>query len=219
MRVKMYMIEGGLPLELVKKHIAEVLRVKEKIRELCDDLSEDSRVATEKGGSVSRITTDVFDGRLRGVVFKGAIHPDFAKKAVRGANYPKKGSYWAARFGAQAGYESPEKIIAKAFNVPTYVSYTSPDGCEGGKAIGPLFRSCGFLYVSKDGPYAMWTPDVAGEVADLEIAGWEVSPDIKDFKMPMDGLRAIEEEEWDILVLQHKLKEKKNGPDTASVEQ
>lgn len=194
----LFMIEGGKALELVKQHIDDKIRV----------ARERNAIARELG--VEDIFVSNMDGTLLGVMFKGDVHPDFKKPDRKGRSCPKKGTEWAKRFEEQKGFARPASVISEAFGVPWSIEFKSANGeASGYRAIGNPFNECGFLYISKEGPYAMWVPDVPGEVAEREKGGYVIAEPAKSFKLEFDGCRRIEQEEWEILVAQHKLAEKK----------
>lgn len=195
------MIEGGRALEMVSEHISEVLRVQ----------SEVSALAKELG--VEMVTRDRRTGVLAGAKFNGDIHPDFRKpKRGNDISYPKKGTEWAQRLADQVGYRDPAEWISTEFGIPVSIRYEG-NGGAGCCMIGNPLNECGFLYLSKDGPYAMWAPDVLGAVARKEADGYVVDEPARSFRFNIEGCRLIENEEWEILVLQHKLakKEKKGA--------
>lgn len=189
-----FMIESGKGLVLVKEYLAERKRVSMDNDTLVKELG-------VKQYSVSRM-----NGRLLGVHFEGALHPDF-KKPVNGISSPKKGTEWYKRFAAQRGYESASVIIAREFNIPLSISYEGKD-CKGGRCIGEPLAECGFLYLGYSGPYAMWIPDVEAEVKAERDRGCTVDEEAASFKPEFDGCRRIEVEEWNLLVAQYKFDQK-----------
>lgn len=192
-----FMIEGGRALEMVKAHIEERRRVLRASRAIAGELGAPS------------FSEDRMNGTLLGVVFPGAIHPDFKKaKGRHTISYPKKGTAWEKRLAEQQGYKPVVRQISGAFSIPLSLTYTT-EGGSGGSIIGSPFRECGFLYPGPDGPYAMWVPDVPAEVARQEAKGHVVTEPAKSFRLEFDGCRRIESEEWEILMLQHKLRAKK----------
>ena len=191
-----FLIEGGRVLEMVREHIADRLRIQAENRKIAEELRVDEGV------------TDRTTGVLRGVVFKDVIHPDFTKPRKNGASYPKKRTKWFSRFDGQKGYLSLPEWISKEFKIPLRVEYVG-NNCRGNLAIGTIFAECGFLYLSEEGPYAMWVPDVPVAVREYEANGYTVSEPAKSFVLEFDGCRRIEKEEWEILVLQHRLANKK----------
>lgn len=198
------MIESGRPLELVRQQIAETARVRKQSQELAKELGIDN-------ASLCRRT-----GVLLGVVFDGPVHPEFVKPKSRGrsrSSYPKKGSDWAKRFASQQGTPDASLLIADEFKIPLSISYRTESG-SGWSAIGSPLTECGFLWLGEDGPYAMWAPDVPALVADRKIHGQEIEEPAASFSFNIDGCRRIEKEEWEILVLQHELAEKKRQSTT-----
>lgn len=191
-----FMIESGRALELVKQHIAEKTRVREEVFALAKEIG------------VERICTSRVNGVLRGVEFNGEVYPQFTKPK-KGISYPKKGTEWAKRFAAQKGYKDPSTVISEAFEIPLGIHYGKAGAGTGWRMIGNPLNECGFLYLGPDGPYAMWVPNVHAEVAKDEANGYAVAEPAKSFNLEFEGCRRIEDEEWDILVAQHKLDEKK----------
>lgn len=193
-----FMIEGGKALELVKQHIADRKRVKEANWAMCQELG------------VENIVTNRFTGKLEAVVFPGERHPDFKVADRYGACYPKKNTEWAKRLAEAPHYRVPVKVIHEELGVPCSLSYTSHDGGRGGTRIGSMMQECGFLYLSESGPYAMWIPNVPAEVALIEENGKRtVDEPARSFVPVFEGCRRIEKEEWELLVAQYKLEQKR----------
>jgi len=203
-----YLIEGGKALQLVKQHIEEVKRVRNDVRLIAEELG------------IREGQTNNFTGVLISVLFKRGAVPEGWTKPDRkhGASRPKKGTPMAARFAAQVGYKAPSTVISDELGVPLDVSY------ENGKSIGSRglgenpFRPCGWLYCSGSGPFALFTPDVVGEVKRLKAAGWTVTGEAANFTGVIDGCRRIESEEWDIVVAQHELDAKRSKAEAAGQE-
>lgn len=189
-----FMIEGGRALDMVQHHISERSRVHGATKELADTLG-------IREGVTCRET-----GVLQGVRLKSP-HPDFKKPNSKGVSFPKKGSEWAKKLHAQVGYEPVMSTISRELGVPLDLSYRGPD-CSGSCCIGSPFNSCGFLWLNRDGPFAMWLPDVERAVADKESTeGYVVDEPAKSFRMEFEGCRRILQEEWDMLVAQFNLEE------------
>ena len=194
-----FMIEGGRALEMVRQHIADRQRVREEVAALANELG------------IKEGSTDRTNGCIRAVVFEGATHPDFCKPKKRdGTSYPKRGTVWSKRFGAQTGYRDAAEWISSEFKVPLSIKYKSNGTFgEGWFRIGSPLTECGFLFMGENGPFALWVPDVAEHVARRAAAGAVVDEPAASFKMEFDGCRRIAKEEWEILVLQHKLDQRK----------
>ncbi|QMI49708.1 hypothetical protein [Burkholderia sp. MBR-1] len=199
----LFMIEGGRALELVKQHIAERQRVHAANRALLQDLGVDEYWSSRDDGTVSRVR------------FRSTPHPEFTKADKNGSR-PKKGTEWARRFAAQKGHVNSSGVIADAFGIPLSVSYGNAGGSKGWRAIGYPLSECGFLWLSTDGPYAMWIPDVEAEVRADRERGYEVGEREAAFRAEFEGCRLIEREEWEILVAQHKLAQKKSATQGAN---
>lgn len=199
----LFMIESGPMLELVRDYIAQRVRVLEANKVLIEPL--------RKEYGVERASTDRRNGVVLGVVFPKNIHPDFTKpKGRHNISYPKKNTPWAKLFAEQKGHPSQSTMIANKFGVPLSLGYKSADGGEGWRCVGNMLAECGFLFMGPDGPYAMWIPDVPGEVAAEEARSHTVKEPAKSFRPEFPGCRRIETEEWDILVAQHNLAEKRS---------
>ncbi len=189
-----FMIEGGKALDLVKAHIAKVKDTDAFNRAVCEELG------------VRRFWPSVSNGVVRGVVFEGAVHPEFKKPNRQGGSTPKKGTEWDRRFQAHEGFDKFGYTIAESMGVPTDINYTF-EGGHGGGAVGSGFRAGGFLFLSEDGPYACWFPDVVAAVREHEARGHTVKEPAKSWKPEIDGARPILKEEWELLVAEHKLSE------------
>lgn len=190
-----FMIESGQALTLVKAHIAERQRVRDELADLAKSLG------------VTQATTHRGTGVLLGVVFDGQAHPDFKKPDKKGVSYPRRHSAMQKVFDAQIGYANPSDLISEAFDVPLSVNYSNKRG-SGWRCIGHPLTACGFLFMGREGPYAMWVPDVPAEVAAEEKAkGIKVEEPAKSFKLEFEGCKRIEQKDWEILVLQHELAE------------
>lgn len=203
----MFMIEGGPLLGLVKHHIQERKRVMGEVRELANELG------------VTEAYRDRWSGVISGVVFpRGQVHPEFTKPTSKGRiSFPRKRTYWHKRLAAQVGHEWAIKVISDALNLPGSISYTTPGG-SGVCGFSSILNECGFLYMTEDGPYAMWVPDVPAEVAakEAEGVGYAVEEPAKSFKMDFEGCRRIDKEEWEILVLQQQFAEKRAAREVAN---
>jgi hypothetical protein len=197
-RTAMFLVEGGQALELVRAHIAEVQRVRRANAEVCAELGLPAN---------TRARIHMLDGRLLSINFAGNVPEGWTKPDKHGCSSPKKGTAWWKRFGEMKGYADQESVISKAFGVPLSASF-SYDGGTGVRAIGSPFNACGWLWLSKDGPYVMWTPDVPAIAAEMEAAGEMPDAELKAFKLEFEGCRRILEEEWKLMVAQHELAQK-----------
>lgn len=197
-KVKLFLIESGKALELVRTHIAEVIRVNKEVAELVKPLSVRNVWRLKNSGTVSN------------VCFDGPVHKDFCKPDRKGLSHPKKGTEWAAKFAAQTGHESGSEMIANAFDIPLCINKLDEAGEQcGWRRIGYPLRECGFLYISAQGPYAMWVPDVPGEVAASQERGDIVAEPALSFKLEFPGCRPMLHEEWKVLGAQKELDEAK----------
>lgn len=192
-----FLIEGGPALQLVRDYISDRGRVNTVVAGLAKKLG------------ISRATTDHRTGVLQGVVFDGEIHPDFRKPDRRGVSYPRKGSPWAKRVKEQVGHADQSRLIAQTFGIPLSIGYTGRSAggeeYEGWRRIGSPLTECGFLWMTHDGPFAMWTPDVPAIVAAARANNETVAEPAASFKLEFAGWRRIRCEEWEIMVLQHRL--------------
>ncbi|QBJ80551.1 hypothetical protein [Aquitalea sp. USM4] len=196
MKSLIFLIEGGKALELIKAHIAQKKVVVAARKAMADELG------------ISEGVTDVIDGRLLAVAFSGQRHPDFKAPDRKGMSYPKKRSEWEKRFAEAPACKDPVTVIGEELGVPTSISYTNAGGFGGWSSIGNPLRECGFLYLSENGPYAMWIPDIPSAVSSHEADGYQVKEPAKSFIPEFEGCRRIENEEWDIMVARHKLAKK-----------
>jgi hypothetical protein len=192
-----FMIEGGVALDLIQDHIAEKQVIADKIRELADEFC------------TTRVATSKFDGSLIGLhLDPSKPRPkDFTAPDVNGVSRPRSKSETAKRLRAIGGYKNPSESIAATLGIPTQLSYSKKGKFHGSRLIGHPAAPCGFLYISSNGPFAMWTPDVEMEVAAAESSekGVVVSGPAKSFRMDIDGCRRLEIEEWEIIVRTHAL--------------
>lgn len=188
-----FMIEGGRPLELVKAHIEARLRTTNEAHAICRELGvQNYRRCNQTGVLVS-------------VQFPGAVPPGWTKPGRYGGSRPKRGNAWKERLASLQGHPDPVMTISDALQIPLSIGYSQQAG-EGWMRIGTMLTECGFLYLSADGPYAMWCPDVPAYVAALEAEGdKQIKEPAKSFRLQFDGCRRIHREEWDLLVAQHKL--------------
>ena len=191
-----FAVDGGRMLELAKKHVAERAAVEEVNRALAKELG------------AERYAVDYANGVLCGVIFTGKPHADFKKANKHGIASPRARTAWDARLSSIKGYDRRGFSLAKALGVPTDISYQR-DGIERGSACisGGFSSGVGLLYLSKDGPFALYIPDIAHVVADYEARGYTVCDECKNFKPEFDGARPILKEEWELTVARHKLAE------------
>ncbi|HBF32696.1 hypothetical protein [Rhizobium sp.] len=201
-----FAVTGGAALDLCKAHIAACKKSHQR----------NCAIATELGAS--KWQEAFIDGAICAVVFDGKGHPDFKTPNKHGGCAPKKNTEWHRKFLENRGYDKSGAGIAKTLGIPTYIDYTM-EGGEGWQAIGGAFSTgVGFLWLSDDGPFALYTPDIAAIVAEHESRGHVVGDPAKSFKPVFDGAQPIEKEEWEILVLQQKLAEKRAALNEGRVE-
>lgn len=189
-----FLIEGGAALTMVKARIAELNRVHDEVAALA------ASYGITKGTKHRRT------GVLLGCFFEAEAHPEFTKPNRKGVCRPKLNTASHKLFQAQVGYTDECDLVMSALNVPDVIDYKH-SGDDHGLATCFPGEGSGILYMSEAGPYAMWMPDVPAEVAELTADGCEVQEPAKSFKLEFEGCSRIEEEDWEILVLQHELAE------------
>lgn len=200
-----YIIEGGQALELVQAHIRDLLATDGARAALIKEISDEAPVTD----AYRHIDTGV----LLGVRFeRGHHHPDFTKPSGRSKScHPKQGTHWIERFNQQPKIETKPIHLADAYKIPLSMSYVKiADGKEqeeGFMHLGFPLNEVGFLYLSKDGPYGMWTPDVGAYVKAKEDQGYTVTGACAVWDPDgLEGCRRVKKEEWELLVAQHNLK-------------
>lgn len=188
-----FAVVGGKTLELALAHVGERIEVIKKNNELARELG------------AQKYVVDISKGTLSGAMFDGTINGDFKKPNKRGVSYPKKGSDWEKRLSDLDGYDARGYELARALGVPTTISYKN-ETSHGSAVISSGFSSgVGLLYLSEDGPFALYIPDIAPIVAEYEAQGYSVGDDCRNFKPEFDGAIPILKEEWELNVARHKL--------------
>ena len=181
-----FLIEGGKALDLVRRHI----------KEMNDAHARAQKLAKEIG--VKQFSADKLTGRLTGVVFERdqEPHPDFLKADRNGVCFPRKKSDWFNRIQAVKGHPITSELISEALGVPLTLRWKN-----GFLHLGYPFRQAGFLFLGKDGPYAMYIPDVAGAI---KKAGHGLPDEpARSFKPEFEGCKRILRQEWELIVAQH----------------
>lgn len=192
-----FAVEGGTTLDLARKYVAERAAVEANNRALAKELGAEQYVIS------------LIDGVLSGVVFAEKQHPDFKRPDRKGLCFPKKGSGWATRLSETKGYDKRGYRLADALGVPTTIDYTYPEG-SGSSTISRGWSSgVGFLYLSEDGPFALYIPDISEVVARYEAKGYTVCDECRNFNPVFHGARPILQEEWELVVAHHDLEEAK----------
>lgn len=194
-----FLIEGGKALDLVKSYIEAKLVCHNAVRAVLHELGCTEYYHRE------------MDGTLLGVRFPPGVDVpvDFKKPNRTGHQFPRKGSDWEKRFDALPKYFHESSLIQEELHVPTVISYEKEGKEAGVSRFGNPLNECGFLFLGKDGPYAMWIPDVQAEVTRKEKEGYTVAGPAKSFIAEFEGCRRIEKEEWELLVAQHRLDKKR----------
>jgi len=186
-----FLIKGGQTLELVKSHIAARQEQHERNAAFVADIGADQWYES------------ILDGTVSGVILKER-RTDFTKPDRKGISHPKKGTEWFKRWENQTGWDRRGYELAKTFGVPTNINYKK-EGSEGwGHISHGLTSGVGFLYLSADGPYCLYVPDVAERVQYYRDQGYTV-----DLTWPteFDGAHPILKEEWELIVAQHAVDE------------
>lgn len=208
-----YIIEGGQALELVQSHIQQVMATDAARATLVKEISDEAKVV---GAFMDRR-----DGRLTSVTFeRGQQHPDFTKpRGKHRLSTPKAGTFWAKRFAEQPRITVTGHSFAEIYKIPLVLCYEKHEGgkitAHGSSIIGwPPLNEVGFLYLSKNGPYGLYAPDVEAYVKRQEDEGYKVSGDAAVYKNDsLEGCRLILKEEWELMVAQHKLAAKQKEQD------
>jgi hypothetical protein len=212
-KVALFLIEGGPMMDLVKKHLAERDRVHKVKLQILEYLALDPKEV--------EIWARRYDGMVTALrlpsreIPEGFNASNWTKPDNAGRRTPKKGTVeYEIFYAKECRYTPQTELIAKALKVPCSVGYKSKGG-EGWTRIGRMLNECGFLWMhKKDGPFAMWIPDVPACVEEMKTR----HKGLKDFKilggadtwsMDMTGIKPILQEEWDLLVAQKNLEEAK----------
>jgi hypothetical protein len=196
-----FLIEDGLALSMIQGHIAECKRVDAENKAIADELG------------ITEGRTDRTTGALTAAVFPGQVPTGWTKPDKQRCSRPIKGTEWYQRFQSQVGHGDPSSLVSQTFGIPTDIEYDTESGGWGSRYIGGFMNSCGLLWLSHDGPYAMWIPDVEAEVRLSTSRGELVKEPAKSFKPTFNGCRKIQQEEWEILQLQRKLEKKQERED------
>ncbi|MBY3434849.1 hypothetical protein [Rhizobium laguerreae] len=198
-----FAVDGGATLELAHKYVADRSAVEKSNRELAKEFGAEQYVVS------------LMDGVLCGAVFADKPHPEFKKPNRRGVSFPKRGSACESRLASIEGYDHRGYGLAETLGVPTVIDYTTEDGWGSSVISRGVSSGVGFLYMSEDGPFALYIPDVAQVVAEYEGRGYAVSDVCKNFKPEFDGARPILKEEWELVVAQHEFAEAKRAAEMA----
>lgn len=188
-----FLIESGHALKLFRKHIRMRIATEKRVAAMCREIP-----------GADRVISDLTNGRPKGLTFvRGTVYGDWTKADKKGYCYPKKGTDWAKRFAAENGYQPAEDMISVAFDIPLNMSYSKAGEFTGSCMLGYPLRACGFLWLSKNGPFAMYAPDVPAAVAHRQSQGETVNEPAASFEFKIDGARRILKEEWEMIVAQH----------------
>ena len=195
-KVAVFLIESGRALELAQQWMQEEHAQRRQAREIGQELG------------VSRVYLSFDTGVVLGVYFgdKLAVHPDFRKPNRKGASFPKKHSGWAVRLAQQHERKLTMAQVNKELGIPDSLCVRhAADGSEIWRMLSSPVNPSGFLSLSDQGPFAIWTPDVDDAIRQEREAGNEVLTFPKDFKFIIAGTRRILPEQWDLMVAEHRL--------------
>lgn len=215
-KTKLYLIESGPMLELIKHHLNERTRVTAVNLEILRKLGLDPEKV--------QLWRHIYNGSLTGVQIpkslkmpKVFVQENWTKPDSKGRRRPKKGTEeYKAFYSEDALFTPAETLIVKALNVPTSIGYKTRGGTrsgEGWSMIGRMMSACGFLWMDRDnGPYAMWLPDVEAAVEDLKkahkgVKSFEVIGGADVWQLDTTGIKPLLQEEWDLMVAQKNLEE------------
>lgn len=193
-----YLIESGSALAAVKSYIED----RQRVHQNCLD------AAKELGVDVASYDRDTH--AFKAVEFKdrSSVHIDFTlPKRNNNLSYPKKGTEWDRRFKTMGLKRTAEQIIHDLFKIPSTISFSkSGTDTYGSRMIGDRIQQTGFLFLSPNGPFALYAPDVKLAIKQCEDEGYTVNQEIKDYDDNLPGCTKINKEDWDLLVAKHQAK-------------
>lgn len=194
-KVAVFLIESGRALELAQQWVQDEQVQRRQRREIGQALG------------VSRVYLSFDTGVVLGAYFgdKLAVHPDFRKPNRKGASFPKKHSGWAARLAQQHERKLTMAQVNKELGIPDSLCVRHPDGSEVWRMLSSPVTPSGFLSLSDQGPFAIWTPDVDDVLRQEREAGHEILTFPKDFKFTIAGTRRILPEQWDLMVAERRM--------------
>ena len=187
---QIYLIKSGVMLEAVKQYIEDDKQCKIAY----------SKFAESKG------STRYFHNSSKVYGLEMRDHLDGWTKPSRksGESHPKKGSPDLELIQALPKMPNKVDIIKKITGVPLSISHKS-EISSGHSCIGSPLNECGFLYISRHDLHAFWTPDLKKELSRYE--GSEITNGADKWSMDIEGVEAISESKWDLLVAQCKVKD------------
>lgn len=211
-KIALYLIEGGPMMELVKHHIAERDRVSKMKIEILAQLDLDpKKVEVWARSDTGQLTAVRIPKDLK--LPKTFVQANWTKPDSKGRRMPKKKTEEHAIFYAPDAHYTPQaELIGKKLNVPCSIGYKSSRG-EGWTRIGRMLNECGFLWLHKEhGPFAFWIPDVKACVKEMKeqhkgLKSFKLLENVEDWKLNVDGVRPMLEEEWELMVAQKNLEE------------
>lgn len=191
---KYYLIESGPLLDAVKECIEMKAKTREATIRFCE------RIGVEKYRAGFRGTPISF-------IFPGRVIKGFTQRDRHGNSHPKKDGPYYEEWRNIPEHQNSTSVIQSITGIPLFYSYTTTIG-NGSSAIGDIFP-CGFLYLSAEGPYVMYVPDIAKYFEEFK----EQTPDavIKDdadkWQINVEGITEISQAHWELMVAQHKVEQ------------
>jgi len=147
-----------------------------------------------------------------GVFALDIAHPEFTKRDRKGRARPKRGTAAAARFAQQTPTAFKFGNVAHELGIPHGIAYGNSDGAQGWRRTAShRFHTAGVLFITEDGPYAIYCPDIREAVASLEAEGYTVDPAAKAWQPIIPGCRLIHEAQWKLYVARHEYDEAMKG--------
>lgn len=183
-----FMVESGAILAFAREHVAE-------------HIAQDKRNAQylKEIGADGRYWRSILDGTVAAVTFPGEPPEGWRKPDRAGRTSPKKGSTAWDRHNRQTGSDVTGSALAKLINLPRSIRYEG-DGTDGMSRLEHGLMACGVLWLSQDGPFAAWVPNIPSRVAEYEAEGYTVDDACKNWRPVIEGARPILKEEWEFLV-------------------
>ena len=190
---KYFLIKSGPMLDAVKEYIDKRIEVIKA-----------ASIYAKKVGSKSYFHTDHGADLITGFYFAHGNQPDgWTKPKRNGFSKPKKSCEDFQSFKELPVGLDDSKLIANLLDLKLGISYKTETG-SGHTFIGNPFNECGFLYPSKNGPYAFWIPDILAACKDFTDKGYTITNGADKWDMELKGVEEITEEKWDYLVAKDK---------------
>ncbi len=195
-----YVIESGQVLDLIKQHISERHAAVKEAHQLMKEL----------GVETAGYYDDIFDGKLVALNVEEKPNKEFNKPKRRNGGWycsPKAGTEWHTRFKQQKGYDKRCVRLSEHLKLPTGYSFADETGktVACGTLASRIIQNCGFLYLSNNGPFAMWVENLTERLEKLkkQYPDLTLSEPSEPISMEFEGCRPILKEEWDLMVAQH----------------